>query len=257
LSCTEVAKKLGMSQSKISRLETGMSGLQIDDVAAILGLYEVPADRRSELLDMLRRSDEKGWWERQGAGLPSLWKTLIDFENRATRIQTYQPLLIHGLLQTPEYCQAVIQGSNPALTESELETLVATRMARQTLLGKRTGPQFYAVLDEGVLRRPIGGSGVMRRQMQHLLQEAERPNITVRVAPIAAGAHAGLRGPFTILEFDAEAHIVHVENQCVGLFLEEAPDLQGYRLALSNILNVALAPAASAEFLAAVAADLA
>src|SRR5689334_20858746 len=99
LSCADVARTLGVSPSKISRIETGNSGLQPDDVAALLGFYQVPAPKRQELLDLLRRGDQKGWWERQ-AGLPQLWRALIDFENKATRIQNYEPLIVPGLLQT-------------------------------------------------------------------------------------------------------------------------------------------------------------
>ncbi len=88
-----------MSPSKISRIETGNSGLQIEDVAALLGLYQVPASTRDELLDLVRRSEERGWWTRQ-PGLPQLWRTLIDFEAKATRVQNYEALVVPGLLQT-------------------------------------------------------------------------------------------------------------------------------------------------------------
>ncbi|MBV9162655.1 MAG: helix-turn-helix domain-containing protein, partial [Pseudonocardiales bacterium] len=93
LSGAEVAKRLGMSPSKISRIETGNSGLQIEDVAALLGLYQVPAATRDELLDLVRRSEERGWWTRQ-PGLPQLWRSLIDFEAKATRVQNYEALVV-------------------------------------------------------------------------------------------------------------------------------------------------------------------
>ena len=255
MSGAEVALRLGMSPSKVSRLETGNSGLQVEDVAALLGLYQVPATRREELIDLVRRAEERGWWQRQGAGLPELWRSLMDFEATATRIQNFEPLFVPGLLQTAEYCRAVIRGADATLSEAELDNLVASRMARQALLTRASAPQFLAVLDEAALRRPIGEPGVLRRQLHHLVSVAERPNVTLRVVPLAAGAHAGLHGPFVILEFDGEAALVHVENQRTGLFLEEAADLAGYRLALGNILNVALAPPASVELIAALAAE--
>lgn len=254
LSCAEVAKVLGVSPSKISRIETGNSGLQVDDVAALLGFYQVPATQRQALLDLLRRGDQKGWWERQ-AGLPQLWRALIDFENKATRIQNYHPLMIPGLLQTGEYSEAMIRATDETLSNAELDNLVASRMARQTVLTRSTAPQFLAVIHEVALRIPVGGPGVMRRQLQHLLNIAERPNVGLRVVPISAGAHAGLRGQFIILEFAEEPALVHVENQITGMFLEEEADLTGYRLALRNILNVSLAPAATADLIASIAAE--
>ncbi|MGQ0840849.1 helix-turn-helix domain-containing protein [Actinokineospora sp.] len=254
LSCAEVGERLGASASKISRMETGNSGLQVEDVAALLGFFEVSARRRQELLDLLKRGDQKGWWERQ-AGLPTLWRALIDFENKATRIQNYEPLVVPGLLQTDEYTAALIQGTEPTLSDAELDNLVASRMARQTLLTRSNAPQYLAVVHEAALRMPVGGKGVMARQLRRLLDLMERRNIGVRLVPTSSGAHAGLRGPFVILEFAEEPALVHVENQDTGMFLEEDADLAGYRLALRNILNAALAPDATAERLAAIAAE--
>ena len=255
LSGAEVAKRMGMSPSKISRIETGNSGLQIEDVAALLGLYQVPASKRDELLDLVRRSEERGWWTRQ-PGLPQLWRSLIDFEAKATRLQNYEALVVPGLLQTAEYARALIAGVAPTVSEAELDNLVAARMARQAVLTRTHAPQLFAVVDEGALRRPIGQPGVMHRQLQHLLSAAEQPHVTLRVVSLAAGAHAGLRGPFVILEFAEEPTLVFVENHGTGLFLEEEADLSAYRLALGTILQAALAPAATAELIAEIVAEL-
>ncbi|MEO7194769.1 MAG: helix-turn-helix transcriptional regulator [Pseudonocardiaceae bacterium] len=255
LSGAEVAKRLGMSPSKISRIETGISGLQIEDVAALLGLYQVPASTRDELLDLVRRSEERGWWTRQ-PGLPQLWRSLIDFEAKATRVQNYEALVVPGLLQTAEYTRAVIQGVAPTISDAELDNLVAARMARQALLTRASAPQFFAVVDEGALRRPIGGPGVMRRQLHHLLSAAEQTHVTLRVVPLAAGAHAGLRGPFVILEFAEEPAQVFMENHGTELILEEEADLAAYRLALGTILSSALAPTATTELITQIAAEL-
>ncbi|MGH3687772.1 MAG: helix-turn-helix domain-containing protein [Pseudonocardiaceae bacterium] len=255
LSGAEVAKRMGMSPSKISRIETGNSGLQIEDIAALLGLYQVPAATRDDLLDLVRRSEERSWWTRQ-PGLPQLWRSLIDFEAKATRVQNYEALFVPGLLQTAEYARAIIQGVAPTVSEAELDNLVAARMARQALLARASAPQFLAVVDEGALRRPIGEPGVMHRQLQHLLGAAEQPHVTLRVVPLAAGAHAGLRGSFVILEFAEEPALVYLENHGTEMFLEEETDLAAYRVALGNILQAALAPAATAELVNQIATEL-
>ncbi|OLF15645.1 helix-turn-helix domain-containing protein [Actinophytocola xanthii] len=255
LSCVEVGRTLGVSASKISRIETGHSGLQADDVATLLGYYQVPSVRRQELLDLLRRGDQKGWWQRQ-AGLPKLWRMLIDYENRAARIQHYASLLVPGLLQTGEYCEAVLHGTDESLSAAELDNLVASRMGRQTVLTRSTAPQYLAVVHEAALRMPVGGPGLMLRQVRHLLTIAERPNIVLRAVPFSAGANAGLRGSFMVLELADEPDVVHVEGQVTATFLEDESDVSRYRLALRNILNVALSPAATAALLEAIVAEL-
>jgi transcriptional regulator with XRE-family HTH domain len=255
LSCAEAGKALGVSASKISRIETGNSGLQSEDVATLLGFYQVPSAKRNELLELLRRGDTKGWWERQ-AGLPKLWRAVIDYENKATRIQHYGPLIIPGLLQTGEYCEAMLRGTDDTLTDAELDNLVATRMARSTVLTRSTAPQYLAVIHEAALRMLVGGAGVMARQLRHLLGMAERPNVVLRVLPTSVGATVGLRGSFMILELTDEPDLVHIENQITGMFLEEDADLTGYRLALRNILSVALAADATATLIDTIATEL-
>ncbi|WP_190813637.1 helix-turn-helix domain-containing protein [Saccharopolyspora pogona] len=254
LSCTEAGAKLGVSGSKISRIETGVSGLQIEDVAALLGLYHVPAAERHTLVELAKSADQKGWWERQ-TGLPQNWKNLMEFEAKASRLQAFETTFVPGLLQTPEYCRAIIQGIDATLTEDELDQLVAARMARQIVLSRSRAPQFLAVMDETVLRRPIGGSGVMKRQLQHLLNVADASNVNLLVVPVSAGAYVGLHGPFLVLEFDEEPDIVYVGNHYTELFLEEDQDLASYRLALRNILHAALASGATGDLISNITAE--
>lgn len=254
LSGVEVAKALGMSPSKISRIETGARGLRVEDVAAMLGHYQVPEQKRAQILDQVRKAEERGWWESQGLGLPQLWQALINFESRATRIQNFEALVIPGLLQTDEYTEAIIRSINKTLSKVELTNLVASRRARQTVLGTRE-LQFLAIIDESALRRPIAESGVMRRQLRHLVDTADRPNVTVRVVPLQAGPHAGLQGPFACLDFAEEPSLVYIENHHFGMFMDEKEDIAAYRVALSNILNEALEPAESAELITRLAGE--
>lgn len=255
MTSSQAADALGCSASKLSRIETGSRGLHADDVAALLGLYRVPERRRDELLALVRKADERGLWFAQGAGLPELWKTLIDFEGQAARIQNFEPMLMPGLLQTADYCAAMIQSMNEAITPAELEKLVAARMNRQLIL-RRESLQLVAVIDEAILRRVIGSPTTHRRQLRRLVDEAERDNVTLRVVPFARGAYAGLRGSFMIMDFAEEPSAVFIENQTLGLFLEEKEDLAAFRLSLGNILNKALSPAESASLIAEAADQL-
>jgi transcriptional regulator with XRE-family HTH domain len=248
---TDAAKALGMSQSKISRMETGSRPLHPDDVAALLGMYKVPERQRDTILDQVRRSVERGWWESQGLGLPELWRAFVDFESRATRIQNYEAMFIPGLLQTNEYTGAMFQAINKTLSDAEVDNLVASRTTRQNAL-RRQDLHFLGVIDEGVLHRPVAERGVMRRQLRHLVDAAERPNVTIRVVPMRVGLHAGLQGPFACLDFPDEPSLVYLENQTTCMFLDEKEDIASYRIVLGNILNVALKPAESVELISTV-----
>jgi transcriptional regulator with XRE-family HTH domain len=252
LSGAEVAKALGMSPSKISRIETGSRGLRVEDVAALLGHYKVPEQKRSQILDQVRKAEERGWWESQGLGLPELWQALINFESRATRIQNFEALVVPGLLQTDEYTEAIIASINKTLSKVELTNLVASRRARQAVLGRRE-LQFLAIIDESALRRPIAESGAMRRQLRHLVDSGERVNVTIRVVPLQAGPHSGLRGSFATMDFEDEPSLAYFENQSTSMFLDEKEDLAAYRVALGNILNEALEPVESAQLIASLA----
>ncbi|GAA3852598.1 helix-turn-helix transcriptional regulator [Saccharothrix violaceirubra] len=249
LSCEDVGDVLGVSASKISRMETGKSGLQYEDVNTLLGYYKVPPGRRKELLDLVRKGEETGWWERQ-PGLPRLWRKLIDLEHKAVRVQSYEAMIVPGLLQTAEYAQALLTAVDPGLSEREVDTLVSARMARQTLLTRAGAPRYLAVVHEAALRIRVGDGGVMRRQLRRLLDAGERPNVDVVVVPMAAGSHVGVRGSFLALEFRHEPELVFVENQDTGIFVEDPAELTRYHRALRTLREVALDAEASAARIA-------
>jgi hypothetical protein len=252
-----VGAALGISASKISRIETGRIGLQADEVAALLGFYQVAKPLREELLELVRRAAEPGWWQVQGSRLPELWQELIDFERSATAITNYEPLVVPGLLQTADYAGALFHAADPALSDDEVETLVAARAARQALLGRAHPPRLLVLLEEGVLRRVVGDAGLMRRQVRHLEDAVTRPNVTVQVVPTSAGAHPGLEGPFVILEFDGDPTLVHLETRRGSAFLEEDDDIAATMLALQHLQQIALSPEDTLDLLAEIARELA
>jgi uncharacterized protein DUF5753/helix-turn-helix protein len=252
-----VAKALGTSVTKISRMETGERGLYVDDVAALLGLYHVPTKRREELLDLVRNGADPNWWQLKPSDLPTEWRDLIALEADAASIANFEPLLVPGLLQTPEYATALIRGAIRELSEGELNALVATRMGRQTLLARRNAPTLHAIVDEMALRRPIGESGVMQRQLQHLLACTRRPNITLQVIPFALGATPGLSGPIVILELTDGRSVVHLETRRAGAFLSEDQHVRATKLAMRRLEALALAPDESARVIAGIEGEMA
>ncbi|OZM71485.1 transcriptional regulator [Amycolatopsis antarctica] len=198
----DAARILGMSASKISRIETGKRGLQVEDVAALLGLYRVPERRRDEILDLVRKSTERGWWQSAGrSDVPTRWRTLTDLEFGANRIRSFEPFLVPGLLQSADYARAVMAGLDPLLTSAEVTEAVSLRVARQRWL-RRPGNRLIAVLDEAVLHRMIGDFETMRGQLLKLIKlrgtQCRRADRAVANRPVRRGARAvvsvGLRG---------------------------------------------------------------
>ena len=252
LTCAEVATALGTSITKISRMETGERGLYVDDVAALLGLYRVPGKRREDLLELVRNGADPNWWQLKPADLPTEWRDLMVLESEAVGITNFEPLLVPGLLQTPEYAATVIGGINVELSEHEVNARVATRMGRQILLAKHDPPVFHAILDEMVVRRPIGEPGVMHRQRQHLLACAQRPNIKLQIITVARGATPGLGGPIVILELGGGRSVVHLETRRAGAFLSEEPHINATKLVMRRLRALALAPDESARLIASI-----
>lgn len=246
LSCADVASAIGCSESKISRMETGNRGLRADEVAAILGYLRAPAGLRQELVDLVRAGEHRNWHAIHGK-LPSNWKDLIGFEAQATALYNYEPLLIPGLAQTPDYARAIIGGTHDGLSATELDTLVATRMSRQVVLARA---QVHLLVDEGALRRHLGDPSMMSAQLRHLVALAGRANILLQVVPFDTKAHPGLEGPFVRLEFTDQPNLVYVESRSTSTFLEEERYLNDAKLAWQKLRALALSPEESVGLMA-------
>jgi transcriptional regulator with XRE-family HTH domain len=245
----QAAGELGMSPSKISRIETGNRGLREDDVLALLTLYRVPQRQRDELLDLVRRSDDYPLVTGRAGVLPKSWKNLARLEARAEHIQVFEPLLLPELTQIPEYAAALIGGLRPDLGVAEIDQLVAARVGRAVRL-RHHDVRYLAVADEMALRRVIGGPATLRRQLRHLADLAERPNITVLVRPFASGAHRGLSGAFTVLDFADEPAVALVSGQSGVSWLDDEDELLSVRVVLADVLSGALDEAGSAALIA-------
>lgn len=257
LTTGEVGSRLGLSQSKVSRVETGTSGLQIDDVAAMLGLYHVPAKRRDEILGLVRQAAEPGWVQLHGRNLPEQWQALIEWEDKATTLQNWAPLGIPGLLQIADYARAIIQGmAESELSESEVDIMVRARLGRQSILSRPLPPQLHVLLYEPALHVSVGGPAVLTAQLRQVVEAAKRPKITVQVVPFAAGPHPGMEGPFVLMSFPADPALVYLENRVMSIFLEEDPHTESYKLAWQRVLAKALSPERSVKLIADLARKL-
>jgi transcriptional regulator with XRE-family HTH domain len=243
-----VAGALGWPTSKISRTENRSYGISSADVRKLLDHYGVEdQEQRDQLSEMARRATERGWW--QSFNVNSTYANLIGQEEEAASIRNYEPELVPGLLQTADYAREVVRAYWLSATVDEIDRSVEVRMARQAILQRDSPPppQVTVILNEGVLRRQVGGPEIMRAQLLHLAAAAERANVTVQVLPFTAGAHAAMVGPFQFLEFldPGDPGVVNVENVMGSLAMEKPDELRGYGEAWRAIQALALSPADS------------
>ncbi|MGP4111877.1 helix-turn-helix domain-containing protein [Streptomyces sp. 4N509B] len=240
------------SHAKISRLELGRVGAKERDIADLLTLYGVTdEEQRAQFLALARQATTPGWWQKYSDVLPSWFETLIGLEEAAAIIRTYEVQFIPGLLQTPDYARACIRLGNPRSSDRQVNRRVELRMERQKLLMRPDAPRLWAVVDEAALRRPLGGEAAMREQIRHLRELAERPNITLQIAPFRLGGLAAAGGPITILRFSEPdlPDIVYLEQLNSALYLDKREDVEDYMAVMDSLCATAEPHGKTPEFL--------
>jgi hypothetical protein len=241
------------SHSKISRLETGRVGFKDRDITDLLTLYGVTDEGERETLRALaRRANAPGWWHDYSDILPGWFEAYVGLEEVAIQIRAYEVQFVPGLLQTEDYARAVTLLGHGTATPREIERRVRLRMTRQAVLNRPDPARLWAVLDEAVLRRPPGAPAVMKGQLEHLVEMAQRPNVTVQVIPFQAGGHSAAGGPFSILRF-AEPDlpdVVYLEQLTSALYLDKPEAVDSYLKVMERVCMQAATPAASAEMIA-------
>jgi transcriptional regulator with XRE-family HTH domain len=246
------------SRSKISRMENGRVSFKERDVADLLSLYGVTDEQVVVgMLSLARQANAPGWWSKYGDVLADWFEAYLGLEGAASVIRTFELQFIHGLFQTEDYARAVTRLGYRAAPAEEIERRVSLRLKRQELLALPEPPQVWAVIDEGALRRPVGGHAVMRAQMKRLVEVAALRQVTVQVVPFARGGHAAAGGSFTILRF-AEADmpdVVYSEQLTSALYLDKREDVDHYMEVMNHLSDQALTPALSACFLAEIARE--
>ena len=249
----QIAERLGCSVSKIQKIEAGEVGVVKAELEAMLTAYHLTDERmREELFELQKLGKQRGWWSKLGS-VPTPFATFLGLESAATRIKVFEPMVVHGLLQTEEYARAI--AGTVALTsdEEQRERQVRIRMQRQEMVFAEDPPEISVVLDEAVLHRQIGGPQVMCTQLKHLLEPP--PSVTVQVVPFESGGYPGTLGALTIFEFEAHMHtpVVYVEGQAGNLYLEREDDLRRCNVAYNHMSASALGEQDSHDRIAAVA----
>ena len=252
MSVKQVTEHLMCSPSKVSRIETGQRGATLRDVRDLCDLYGV-ADvaARDRLMTLAREGKHQGWW--QSYDLP--YSNYVGLEAEATSISGFHSSVVPGLLQTADYARAIHEAavpevSTPELTPEIINQRVEARIRRQAVLEKQESLKFSAAVDEAVLHRLVGGRAVMSAQLRHLAEMATLPNVRIRVIPYSAGAHPALESTFYILDFaDAVPSVVYVEGLVGWIYLERSEDLDRYRRVYERVVDMALSPEKSVDFI--------
>jgi transcriptional regulator with XRE-family HTH domain len=249
----EVAAQLDVAPSTLSRIETGKAPTKSAYLNQMLEMYGVSdSEQRQVLVDMAREGHRKGWWAAYDDVLPSGFDIYVGLEAETATIRGYETSVVHGLLQIPDYARAVLREMFPRHAAEQIDRLVDLRIERQRRLDSDPPLELWAILDEAVIRRPVGGAKVMRAQLEHLLTMAERPGLTVQILPFACGAHAGHGGPFTILEFPnrSDSEVAYFESVAGYIYLEKDREVRLRAEAFDRLRAAALAPGTSAEMIA-------
>jgi transcriptional regulator with XRE-family HTH domain len=255
LTIEQVAERMEVSSSKISRIETARVGTPPRDVRDLLDIYGVTGEQRETLLRIAREAREKHWLDAY-SDLPFF--AAANMEGAASSMRIYSAQVVPGLFQIVDYGRAVIRAIRVDLEQGEIERRMEVRKERQSILARDDSPAVWVILDEAVLKRVVGGPEVQRAQLQHLVEATALPRVTLQVLPFSAGAHAGLDGEFTIISFPeaADQDVVYIENTTSDLYLENPDVIRRYNLLFDHLRAKALDPAHSAEFFARVAKEL-
>jgi transcriptional regulator with XRE-family HTH domain len=254
LSQDQAARDLGFSAAKLSRIESGKGRRPPTetDVRALLERYGTDPYEASVLLKLLQRAGEPGWWQRYDKRLmPEWFDRLVGLQEAAATIRTFEIQYVPGLLQTAAYTRAVVERGLPNATGGEVQRRVELRMRRAELLHRHDAPQLWAIIDESVLLRVLGSRAIMREQLGHLIDMADKPHVTLQIVPLDVTNASAPAIPVTYLRFGGVdlPDVVYLEHIRSANFLEDRDETEEYRVALDRLADEALTPRASRDLL--------
>jgi transcriptional regulator with XRE-family HTH domain len=255
----QAAYEIRASRSKISRMENGLVRFKERDVTDLLKLYGVTDEAAvSRLVTLARQANTPGWWSKYGDIMADWFESYLGLEMAASVIRTFELQFVHGLFQTEDYARAVTLLGHTAASDDEIDRRVSLRLKRQDLLASPNPPQVWSVLDEGALRRPVGGAKVMRAQLHHLTEMAQLRHVTIQVVPFARGGHAAAGGSFTVLRFSEQEvpDVVYLEQLTSALYLDKRDDVDHYMEVMNHLSTEAMTPVQSMRFIASLSQDI-
>ena len=239
-SAAETAGHLDCPPGRVERIEAGLAVVRLAEVRSVLDFYRVSGSQRDELLRAARQVRDRAWWHRYNDLIDESFETMLILESDAASLRTYQPNLVPGLLQTERYAWELIctRADMPLDTVHRQASL---RSQRRQVLDRNDPPRLAVLLEEAVLRRPVGASAVMREQYGHLAQLAEAPGVSIQILPFAAGPHRAMGSGFHIYEFAERAcPVVELELLDRLHFVAESREAEHYTIAFAQAAARAL-----------------
>jgi transcriptional regulator with XRE-family HTH domain len=249
ITAQQAARTIRASESKISRIELGRNAFREVDIADLLTLYGVTdMAEREQMLSLASQANQPGWWHSYQDVLPTWFQAYIGLEESAESIRSFDPQFVPGLLQTEEYASAVIELGEFSLEETE--RLVVLRKERQRRFTSG-GLRLWALIDEMALRRPVGGPGLMRGQLEYLLDISDRPGLTLQVTPYPTGGSYLVPGSFSIMRFATPdlPDVVYVEQLTSAMCLDKPADVDRYTAAFDKVSATSATPERTREFI--------
>ncbi len=259
LKLEEAAERLGLAPSTLSRIETGKAPTRSAYLISMLEMYGVTdPEQRQVLAEMAREGHRKGWWAAYDDVLPTGFGIYVGLEAEAAALRVFEAQVVNGLLQTEDYARAVTGATRRRRTREEIERLVQLRLQRQAVLDRERPVELFLILDEAVIRRPMGGRKIMSGQLSHLLEASTWPNVTLQVLPTSSGAHPALSGSFCILRFpeSTDPDVVYSEGVAGHAYLEKEADVRACGDAFDLLQAAAMTPVDSAELIRRVAEEI-
>jgi transcriptional regulator with XRE-family HTH domain len=241
----DVAEQLEWHPTKVMRIETGRTAPHPNDVRLMVEVYGMTdRDQVAALVKLARDARQQGWWYSYRDVLLNRYDFFIGLESEAASIRDFELAMIPGLLQTEDYARAVISGGPLAYGAEEVDRRVEVRMTRQSVLAREERPELWAIMDESVIRRVIGGPRVMGAQIEHLIAAGDQGRTTIQVVPYGADPHPGLAGPFIILGFaePSESDVVYLETVGGNLYVDKPEETRLFATAFDHLRAVALSP---------------
>ncbi|MEU4893093.1 helix-turn-helix transcriptional regulator [Streptomyces sp. NPDC044780] len=234
----EAARVLRVAPATVRRMETAEVALKVPYVQMLLDAYGITGEELDSFITLTEEANKPGWWQRFHDILPDWFSVHVSLEGAAEMIRAYEPHFVPGLLQTEDYARAVMQtGAIGQAGPQQAERHVALRMERQSLLTRREPPRLWVVMDETVLRRQVGSAGVMRRQIDRLLESTEMPHVTLQVSEFCSGHHPGTYGPFVLFRFAVPElpDMVYVEYLTGAVYLDERIEVASHLEAMDRM----------------------
>lgn len=253
LKSAEVANRLEWAPSKLTRMERNEGKrYDVNDIALLCEIYGTDERLRDHLKQLARDGRKKGWWDPYHAWLSEELSNYIGLEAEAASVLAFEPLIVPGLLQTPDYARAIVGGGLATSSGEQVDAKVEIRMRRQQALRDDPALRVVAVMDEAALHRRVGSDEIMRAQFEHLRQLGRLSNVTLHVIPFDAGMHAGVSGSFNILQFPEPTDLdaVYVDLLAGQMFIEEPEEVDTYHEAFLSLVGQAVSPSVTLTMLA-------